>query len=186
MSLLSIRTFFQYFIYHPNSSHLTPAEKSTVAWGRFFFASITLSILPRLCQWQWSQQNIWGIKERELIFNRIRQSIISTPADILGVEEKKNEEKKAKKIASHPIVHSLHLGNSEAFAHATSLKFTHHDEFGKSGVLTTTNHLGFKKIITLCPMKSIVGDFDGLATLGTEAIVKSFTTQRIEWSHRGG
>jgi len=185
MSVLSIRAFFQYFIYHPNSGHLTPAEKTIVAYVRLFLASISLTILPRLCQWKWSQQNIWNMKEREIIFNRIRQTINSAPSDTLGTENKKNEEKKASKIPCHRIVHGLHLGNSEAFAHATSLEFNHPNEFGKPVSIKTTNPVGFQKIVTLCPMKSIAGDFDGLAELGVEMIAKSLADQRIEWLNIG-
>ncbi len=59
------------------------------------------------------------------------------------------------------------------------------NEFGKPVVLKTTNPLGLQKIITLCPMKSIAGDFDGLAELGVGAISKSFATKRIEWLNIG-
>jgi hypothetical protein len=68
MSLLSIRTFFKYFIYNPNSSHLTNEEKKTVFYAQGFFYYATLTLIPRLCRWMWSRNNVWNTQERERLF----------------------------------------------------------------------------------------------------------------------
>lgn len=175
MSLLSVRSFFQYFIYEPNSPFLTEREREIATFAFRILSAITLTALPYACKTYWKDRHVWTIEEEKLIKERIKAHIQS---------ELKTGTQPRVKIFNH-VLSKLYVGDSEAFVDVTHLTFLDYTLSLDPVAKTTFNEYGFESVISMCPLASIYDDYPNLRKLGVNAIQASFITHNVKWMSVG-
>lgn len=93
--------------------------------------------------------------------------------------------KSSKKVPHHTIVNGLSLGASKAFAQSVNLPVFGHDDMGVPFQLDTSNKEGFNAVVTVCPLMSIDGDYDGFEKYSKEQVGEAFSKANITWSDVG-
>ncbi len=188
--MLSVNTFFTCFIYNPNSEYLTSKEQKIATIASRVLSFLSLTLLPRACKFFWGKKASSLLESPEAIkvlTERI-QSIIKSSHP--GVVISHEEEKAAQRIPCHQIIHGLFLGNSLAFLDTTCLSFEDADEWGRGGVIKQTlNPLNIERVITLCPLSGMLGDFSiplGDSLQKDPSIIgASLKNHNIDWLNPG-
>lgn len=181
VSLFTTSTFFKYFIYRPDSAHLTESERRVATIASWAFFVCTLGVLPSACKKIWNQCTIWNSEQKQVIMQRLKDSIKNLSYTSIDPQQINP----SMDIACNQIYHGLYLGNSEAFVDATHLRFNHSDRQGRIIIKETSNHRRFERIITVCPMLCVTEDFCDLLNLKSDAISLSFSRHNIQWINVG-
>lgn len=185
-SVLNISTFFKHFIFNTNSNHLSEPEKRRVKIASFALSFFTLTALPRICSWKWSQHSKEILKAR--YHDVIKQSTALPPSD-------RND--KSHKIPSHQIINGLFLGNAYGCMQASGLAniTTQEPDHSENKPMDTSNPKKFKTVITACHVDDFAENYyikdentaevklkrDDLA----RRLKAGFEESQIEWKYVG-